>query len=649
LSDSVKESKIFVEVDYSALPNDDREDNFTVIKIDGVTLKAVGWWENIRLEDLVGKVFTECEVTEQDIQVEEIEGMITQRKNFIMLPKYPSFPDATALKITAIKLVNLDVPNKQVTFLAGIRKDYDKNYMYRYTIDYDKQIVLTAERKYDFGEHQVLRFYKFASAWWVLLGYAVQCSTWFPNDPHRYVATYLKKLDSNYDVVYTLDFDTITGVMPDRNNNIETLATPFDFYNAKTGSILSGLANDIFFIHWIKTAIDSYHSTLKKLHWTGSALTDSTIKTLERGDGQWTKTICDNWATGILRSTGNYFYYGIRRWDFSSGLDIMCYSLTHDNFTLVLQDTPYGGILNFTRNIQGASYHWQGYFSYQKTVNEVWGFWIGHTGGIYGEGDANLIKNMIYCNPDFPKYYIYWLFDSGYYRIVRRDSLIGQEWKETDASLDSEYSIDNIASMMFNEVDGADGNSWMIGLVSHQGNKSIIPFLFMPGKVPYIQIADFTDMNCKDALTKLSEGFCCNFDIYGMIKGRFYFRGKTGGEMTLDSNQCIKQPVISYWENQCDGVIVENSEKGIRYRKGNTGFGDKIIEIDNVFVSSQGMAEEIAGWLYAFFNERRLLISVDVKFLIEIELFDKITIKLRNKDGTLFREIVTIVIETSFE
>jgi len=156
-------------------------------------------------------------------------------------------------------------------------------------------------------------------------------------------------------------------------------------------------------------------------------------------------------------------------------------------------------------------------------------------------------------------------------------------------------------------------------------------------------------MNCKDALTKLAEGFCCNFDIYEMTKGRFYFRGTTGGEMTLDSDQCIKQPVISYWENQCDGVIVENSKKGIRFRVGNTGFGDKIIEIDNVFVSSRGMAKVIAEWLYAFFNERRLLISVEVKFLIEIELFDKITIKLRNKDGTLFREVITIVIETSFE
>lgn len=633
LWDSVKESHIFVEVDHSELPDDDQEDSFSVIKIGG-TLKAVGWWENIPFgtdEGLISKILTECGVTEQDIQVEEIEDIISQKKNFIFMKPVTSVPDGN---ITAFRVVEIDEPNKTVKTLVGITaKSTLKCYVYLFTYQYNVQ---RCEVKYIFelsDYYQVRRFLKFGDRWWALISARVKTE---PSNYARlsYDTAYLKNFDSNWDEDYSYKLTL-------------ELAAEYDFIYAHSGSVLGASANDIYFVGQ-KHTTGQDKAKLFKLTWNGSILSHTLVKLLRTPT---TDNACyiDEWASLVPESAETFYYFGIRKNTSPNFLEIRKYGLTSDSFTDVKSVDPCTGQIDyFTRNTYSVSYRWQGYFMYHEssTVDKAW--WIGAAGQLYEEVELETIKNMIYGNPDFVNYYNWWHDDAdGYCYIKSMHAEVGSSYVEVE-KLDEKYSIEEVAPEMFQ---GTFGDWNFVGITMEKGSKVISPFLYMPGKVPIIEIADLTDMNCKDALTKVAEAICCNFDIYEMTKARFYYRGTTGGEMTLDSGKegYIKQPVISYWENQCDGVIVENSEKGIRYRVGNTGFGDKIIEIDNVFVSSRGMAESIAEWLYTFFNERRLLISVDVKFLVEIELFDKITIKLRNKDGTLFREIETIVIETSFE
>jgi len=635
LSDSVKESEITIEVDHSELPDDDQEDSFSVIKIDGVTLKAVGWWENIPLgteDGLVSKILTECGVTEQDIQVEEIVGIISGEKNFI-------FMNVTGVRrgnVTAFRIVEIDEPNKIIKALVGITaKITQKCYVYLFTIDYDSQTCISKLIFEMSDTYKAMKFMKFGNKWWVLISSRTKTYT-LPYTRPFYHAYYLKNFDSDWEVDYSFAFST--------------LGSSYDFTYACSGSVLESSATSIYFMGQKNVDTNGYsewYVKLFKLTYAAGVLTHTFIKTLEMDDTTNDKCFADEHGTILPESSEDFYYYGIRKNASPTYLEIRKYALSGDAFTTVKDvGVITGYIENFTRSTYANSPVRQGYFIYQETTAIDRAFWIGRTGILYPETREETIKNLIYGNPDFVNYYFWWHYDvDGYHYIKSMYADTGGEYKEVE-KLDSKYSIEEIASEIFK---GTLGGWNFLGIVMEKGSKVITPFLYMPGKVPIIEIADFTDMNCKDALTKLAEGFCCNFDIYEMTKGRFYFRGTTGGEMTLDSDQCIKQPVISYWENQCDGVIVENSKKGIRFRVGNTGFGDKIIEIDNVFVSSRGMAKVIAEWLYAFFNERRLLISVEVKFLIEIELFDKITIKLRNKDGTLFREVVTIVIETSFE
>ena len=166
-----------------------------------------------------------------------------------------------------------------------------------------------------------------------------------------------------------------------------------------------------------------------------------------------------------------------------------------------------------------------------------------------------------------------------------------------------------------------------------------------------IQIANFKGMNCEKALTKLSEAFCCCLDIYEHQKARFYYRGSFNDSDTIDYDVYLRQPKKRYWKNWCDGVIVENSEKGIRSRIGTTDFGSRILTggpIDNVFVSSQGMAKVIAELLYSFYGVKKLVTPISIPFYVEPELMDKITFTLRDKDGNVWRSLGKLIYETSF-
>ncbi|MCK4329831.1 hypothetical protein KAX02_08305 [candidate division WOR-3 bacterium] len=653
--DKVEETSInvYVSLSLNDLPLNAQQDSFTIKEVGG-TLIACGWWNNISLEDLVGKVFTECGITEQDIQVEDIE--INHEKNFITLPKLQFADSIQAPQITAIRVVDINDTDKEVTMLIGIRIKIDttgtpandwRKYIYRIIINWETQEIVSTTTIISSGFHRVLKIFKFGGEWWTLYGLPSSYD-WETkvNYPDQYYATWLNKFNSNLDGIdYSYQFPS------------QPQGT-WDVFLGNSFDTLSPSSNDCYHMRNQKTSDpdEDYQLTLYKVTWNGSVLTPNLVKILEREDNDNTHVVGQCKGTLIPESTDNFYYFGIRDVASQSNLEIRKYALTGDTFTTVKSVTTgsgtSGNFNDFTRNV-GAGISLcgkQGYYNLQKTASVVESYWIGYFGGLTEEVNPEEIKNIIFSNPDvdFDHYFIYWFLnnlDSKYY-IKRTAVILGNEYKE-DQKLDPKYAISDVAPCVFYE-DGDDGKCWFVGAVS-EGDNSVVPFLYAPLRSSYIQVADFTGMNCKDALSKLAEGFVCNFDIPEMTKGRFYFRGKTGGEMTLDSDQCIKQPKIEYWGNQCDGVIVENSKKDIRYRYKNTDFGDRIIKIDNVFITSNGMAKWVAEWIHDFFGQRRLLISVDVKFLIEIELLDKITIKLRNADGTLFREIETIVMETSFE
>ncbi len=253
---------------------------------------------------------------------------------------------------------------------------------------------------------------------------------------------------------------------------------------------------------------------------------------------------------------------------------------------------------------------------------------------------------MIYANPLFERYYIYWHYQDEFYQIKTTDSLLGLSWKE-DEKLDAKYSLSHVAPVMWYEGEG-QGDWWFAGIVQETGDKSLVPFLYKPGKVPMVDIADFTGKSCEGALTEFAKVYLCAYAIYERYKARFYFRESFNDTATLDSADYDLDPKMEYWDNKIDGVVIENTKKGIRFRVGNTGKGAKKIEIDSIFINSHGHAKIIANWLFTFFSQKREFVTVKVPFGIQYELFDKINLTLRNIDGTVFRSYNTIVYETSF-
>lgn len=643
LFDSLNESNIAVNVDDTQLPTEDCEDSFTIIESGGL-LKAVGWYENKTLEFIVEKLLTEIGTTEQDIKVEEIESLISDEKNFIMLSKwFPSSSPADPPEITALKLVDVDVPTTTITLLVGVKISTTDNHYHMLQINYETGGWVEVDKN-SFGEHQVLRFFKFANAWWILLGYTVAATPWFPNDPWRYVATYLKKIDANFDVDYTFPFSSIYPNLPPRQFNIcnETL---WKFALAKSGSILDHAGNDIYFIECDRPDVGNYDCSLIKLVWGGTFLTRTFIKLLETDDSTTNLVMCDDWASMVPRSTDDFCYYGIRKTASPNALDIIAYAITLNTFSTVKQDTTNGGIENFTRNIQSASFQWQGYFAYPTAAGRK-AYWIGNTGLLNELVFPEQVENLIYANPLFERYYIYWHYEDGFYQIKTIDSLLGLWWKE-DEKLDVKYSLSHVAPVMWYEGEG-QGDWWFAGIMQETGDKSLVPFLYKPGKVPMIDIADFTGKSCEQALTEFAKVYLCAYAIYERFKARFYFRESFNDTATLDSEDYDLDPQVEYWDNKIDGVVIQNSKRGIIFRVGNTGKGADKIEIDSVFINSRGHAKIVANWLYTFFSQKRLLVTVKIPFGIQYELFDKINLTLRNIDGTIFRSFNTIVYEMSF-
>lgn len=618
LWDSVKESSMLVTVDYSELPSTDQDDSFTIIIHSGNFL-ACGWWENIKLSDLVGKLFDEGDITDQDIQVSDIENKIMEEKNFICLEN-STLPRGT---ISAFRVVEIN--GSFVKCLLGMNTD-DNCLIYLLTIAYSAQSFISSEKLSIGSQYRVNRFFKFGSKWWAniegkgSMGYV-------SSDPNSYKAYFLKNFDSNYDIDYEYSF----------SENVYS----------RSGSVLGSTSNDIYYLYQDDTTSPplTYEVKLGKLTWNGSALSFTTIKTLESNDGTNDDCEADAYASLIPENTENFYYYGIRKRTSLTDLDIMKYALTSDTFTTVLQDTSITGYIeNFTRSTCGASYRWQGYFIYQKSATLDKAYWINDVGTLYEETNEEKIKNLIYGNPDFKNHYVWWHYEEEYYRIKSMHGCIGMEKLETE-KLDTKYLIGDVAPDIF-KLDSTT-EYWYVGVV--MGNdQHIVPFLYMPGKTPIIEVANFKDQTVFQALKELAIAYCCVFDIYEYQKGRFYFRESFVDSTTLDTDEHNLQPLIEYWQHWCDGVVVENSDKDILFRYGGTGYGKRKVEIDNRFISSRGMAKVIAYILFNFFNQRKLLITVSVPFWIEMELFDKITITLRDKDDGSWRVIDTLVYSTSF-
>jgi len=250
-------------------------------------------------------------------------------------------------------------------------------------------------------------------------------------------------------------------------------------------------------------------------------------------------------------------------------------------------------------------------------------------------------------HPEKNKLFTSWFVDSnGFWWIKKYDAQNPSDFaSENDERLISEYDGIISAPMIYEEV-GAEHH--YCGCLIDKNVFAIVPYVYTSQAMATIRIADFTGMNCRQALTKLSEGYLDTIDIHEYDKARIYFRETFLGAGTLDWTKYRFTPKIEYWKNYCDGIIIENSKRNLRHRIGNTDYDAKVLRVDNSFIS-QGTIEVVAKWYYAFFNAWRRIITVEVPFYVEVELMDKITITLRKTDGTVYETLNTIVYETSFD
>ncbi len=620
--DPMKESGITLEVLVGNLPEDSEEDSFSVKEHEG-TLIACGWWENILLGGQTGaiaKIAHEIGITDLDIRIDEIEEQLGTLKDFTYLSTPLPKGEITCARI--VEIIDTPYQNK-ITMIIGTEKSSTQHYLYKVSINWVDKTIQSLHILNTTSD-RIVKVLRFANKWFVVRAHKYAAAA--PTED-EWQATYIYGLDSNFDIDYTYDIDANLGSI-------------YDACLACSASVLGEATTSLYMIG-NKQVTSNYYAKLFKLTWGGASLSHTFIVNLEYSPTNNNNITADQRATILPQTTQNYYWYGIRDKAAYTMLRIKNYGLTTGTFDKQYSLGAYNRIANFTRNIGGSSSHWQGYFKQRQNPTSPWhAYWIGEAGDIYYESDSDKIKNIIYANQDYEKYYMYWFYEQEGYKINQLDSLTGQEYKQGE-KLDSKYSISEVAPMVFS---GSAGDHNYVGFVKEDVTNTIVPFLYMPTSLTVSM--DLTGMSCEKALTRLAEAHCCAVDIYGKDKMRFYFREEYNAEDTIDYDDYLKPQKRDYWKNWCGGVIVENKEKGIKFYAGN--IHGKVIKVNSPFISSYKHARQLGLWLSSFFGKKRLLFSINVPFYIEPELLDKIILFLKDKDGNAWRSYNTIVYETSF-
>jgi hypothetical protein len=652
LWDSVRESSITVNYAYANLPTEGTTDYFTVISVAGV-LTACYWYENIKLETIISYIYDYLNITNQDIDVREIETGITD-KHFVYLEPFYTNTITNEMKITALKVVNYTPPN--ITMLVAIEEKKDvASSLWRLIINTSTWEYTSLEIHSGFIG-RIVKFVFANNRTWVIYATSQNLDAIQAGLGERWVATGLRELAADWSGFTFIDNFTMNLPVPDpQTDNF------WDFPLANTCSAANH-TNNIYYVRQEKVGFNTYHLSLE--HYDALlnvfAIDEPTLRA--NGVGGHHNLISEDYGTVAWQDVPNMIYY------FASNyyVNLPEMWLSRYNITTATNETGVQPTLNNNIATKVLDARWERVgqieYAHMKVYAQdalmIWHYqdWWFLRGAVppwevLYDDLLNLWKGRYFDtnHPIASQYQTSWFVDNTKgskwfikHYDARDPSIYGVE---TSEALIPEYEGIISAPMIYkSDAGGFHYCGCLIDLDSY----SIVPYVYTSGALATVKVADFTGYSCRDALKYLAEAFLDYHDIYEIDSARFYYRGTNLGAGTLDELDCIREKTtIEYWDNWCDGVIVENSKRNLRYRLGNTSYGARVISIDNRFLSEQ-TCEIVAEWYWEFFNKRRRLVTVEIPMYIEPELMDKITLTLRNSDGTVYETFDTLLYEISF-
>lgn len=165
-----------------------------------------------------------------------------------------------------------------------------------------------------------------------------------------------------------------------------------------------------------------------------------------------------------------------------------------------------------------------------------------------------------------------------------------------------------------------------------------------------IQIADFSDLNVREAINKIAEVSICYWKRPERDTAKFISRGNIVDTFTLENSEYKKDYAI-HNSKAYIGVEVKNDlHPEYKYRYPDT-FNDEegeVLKIENRFIFSINgyvVAKTLGDW----FMQIRKEATVEGFLLMELEELDKIEFKLYNVDGSPDIQIDSVLVKASFD
>ena len=162
----------------------------------------------------------------------------------------------------------------------------------------------------------------------------------------------------------------------------------------------------------------------------------------------------------------------------------------------------------------------------------------------------------------------------------------------------------------------------MIGIWQEGGGP--IPVVARPGIIPFCCTDDFETDSLRDILENLAATFLCTVEI---DKDYIYFWSRnTYRDAFSLTKDLYAEATQTQWDNWCDGLRL--NVKTNQYEQGSTGTDKKVIEIDTHYLDTEQafLGMPLASVQYAFYGSKRRMFEVDGVYLIQLELFDRVTL-----------------------
>lgn len=649
LWDAVEENSITINYIFTDLPTESKSDKFTIINHLG-SLWACRWYENIKLETIASKLFDHLGITTQDINVREIETGTD--KHFVYLAPFFTDTVTSDMEVSAVKVVNYDVPTKTITMLVGIQEQLDADgSLWKIDIDLVNWTYTKTELS-SFHTGKILKFLYFNGRTWAIRGIRVSYEPLAAGWGDRWYATQLLR--------FAADWASIdrTVVVP---NNVPSPDVATDV----TWDILLGntcscddTTQDMYALRQYRIA-GIFSVDLVRYNDAGLGGWVVVKVGMENGHGE-TQIIADDYGTIAEQLANDYFYYGCKAfWP----LDVhwICkYDIMGNAFIFGLRyifNDNKTKCMNFVweKKAGNECYVFMKYYAENNFgVFEYTNWWFKDDGTYFVTYDKQwqevYNRRYLYSNQSIrEKYYTQWfLNDSNQWFIQSINAENGIDiYTETVDFLHYGYEGICAAPQIFKQG-VPDSDHHFAGCLVDTNTFAIVPYVYTDEALSTVHIADFTGYTCRDALKYLAEANLDVLDIYERDKARFYYRETNLGSTTLDYDIYKKQPQIELWVNRYDGIVIENSGENLRWRFGNTDYGANVLKIDNRFIS-EGIGGIIGLWMYDFFNTIKRIVTLEVPYWVEMELMDKVALTLRDMIGGAFWAFNTLVYEMSFD